>query len=157
MELTNDIGDILDDYYGTNQSVTQAARTHPAPALPCNNSTEFKRWGNPYDLQEFIYWVFKMLVLPGLVIYLIFSINILQTFENPVFGIISSILGPIAGIFIYIMAKESARAIQNRISNNQLVQSGVPLNKLDHVDFKIGFVGDIMMMNEHDLRFDPEV
>jgi len=157
MVLTNNAGDILDDYYGTNPAVAQAARVHPAPLLPCNNSTDFNRWGNPYDLQEFIYWILKMLVLPVLVILLIFWFNILSTFENPVFGIISSILGPIAGFFFFIMAKESARAARNRISNDQLVQSGVPLNILENVNFKIGFVGDIMMMNGHDLRFDRDV
>ncbi len=157
MELTNDIGDILNDYYGTNPGVVSAARIHPASVFPCDNSTDFSLWGNPYDLQEFIYWCIKMLVLPILAISLVFWSNIFSTFENPVFGIISSILTPIAGIFIFIMVKESVRATQNRISNNQLVQSGVPLNTLDRVDFKIGFVGDIMMMNGHDLRFDPAV
>jgi len=147
MVLTNDAGDILDDYY----------RTNPAVVLPCNNSTDFNKWGNPYDLQEFIYWILKMLVLPVLVIVLIFWFNVLSTFENPIFGIISSILGPIAGIFNFIMVKESARAARNRISNDRLVQSGVPLNTLEDVNFKIGFVGDIMMMNGHELKFDPAV
>lgn len=157
MVFTNNNGDILDVYYGTGIAGAAAAGVHPPPVIPCDNSTDFKRWSLPYDPQEMIYWVIKMLVLPLLVIILIFWLNLLPTFENPVFGIATSILEPIAGIFIFIMVRESVRAYQNRISNNRRVTSGVPLNELDRVDFKIGFVGDIMMMNGHDLRFDPLV
>jgi len=158
MEVTNDIGDILNDYYDTNPGVGSAARNHPNPVLPCNNSTDFKLWSLPYDLQEMIYWVIKMLVLPILVSILTLFENILPTFENPVFGIINSFLEPIAGIFILIMGIETARAIRYRIPQNNRVASGESLNTLeDDTSIKIGFVGDIMMMNGHNLNFDPSV
>ena len=65
MVLTNDNNDILDNYYGT----TVPLGAHPVPVHPCDNSTDLNRWSIPYDLQEMIYWVIKMLVLPGLVIF----------------------------------------------------------------------------------------
>ena len=157
MVLTNNNDVILDVYYGTGVAGAAAAGVHPPPVLPCNNNTSYNRWGTPYDLQEMIYWVIKMLVLPGLVSVLIIFLVILPTFENPIFETINIILTPIASIFILIMVRESTRATINRISSNRLVPSVTILNPLANVDFKIGFVGDIMMMNNHDLRFDPAV
>lgn len=152
MVLTNNNNDILDIYYGTNPP-----GAHPAPVLPCNNSIDYNRWSSPYDPQELIYWVIKMLVLPGLVSVLIIFLVILPRFENPIFVIINAILTPIASVFILIMARESTRAAINRISSDRLVSSGSNLNTLADVNFKIGFVGDIMMMNGHILGFSADV
>lgn len=154
MVLENEGGVVLDNYYGT----TTPPGPHPAPVAPCNNSTNFNCWGSPYDLQETIYWIIKMLVLPGLVSILIIFLVILPTFENPIFEIANIILTPIASVFILIMARESTRATINRIPSNRLIPSGTILNNIV-VDesFKIGFVGDIMMMRKYDLIFDPAV
>lgn len=154
MVLTNNSGTVLDNYYET----TVPPGHHPDPVLPCDNSTNYNPWGIPYDLQEFLYWVLKMLVLPGLVSGLIIFLVILPTFQNPIFGIINTILTPIASVFILIMVRESARATRNRISSDRLVSSGTPLNTIvEDESFRIGFVGDIMMMNGHILEFDPAV
>ena len=144
--------------FGIDPAVAPAARVHPDPVLPCDNSTNHNRYGIPYDLQEFIYWIIKMLVLPGLVSVLIIFLVILPTFENAIFGIINTILTPIASVFILIMVRESARAARNRISSDRLVSSGTPLNSIvEDETFRIGFVGDIMMMNEHILDFSSDV
>ena len=45
MVLTNDDNDILDDYYGIDPAVAPAARVHPDPVLPCDNSTNHNRYG----------------------------------------------------------------------------------------------------------------
>ncbi|NHJ21736.1 MAG: hypothetical protein EAX91_12385 [Candidatus Lokiarchaeota archaeon] len=157
MALTNNNGDLLDNYYGTNIVNGVVTGPHPAPVSPCDQSTTFNKWGNPYDLQETIYWIIKMIILPILASILVIFIIILPTFENPIFVAINAVLAPIASIYILIVARESARAIWNRIPNDLRVTSGTPLNDISAVQFRIGFVGDIMMMNGHILMFDPAV
>lgn len=156
MVLTNRRGTVLDNYYGTTAGLASVG-PYPAPVAPCDESTTHCIWSSPYDLQETIYWIIKMLVLPGLVSVLLILYVILPTFENPIFELINSILTPIGSVFILIWMRESIRTARNRIPNNQLVVSGTVLNKIENPKYKIGFVGDIMMMNNHDLRFDQAV
>lgn len=147
MVFTNDRNQVLDAYYNSN----------PPLVLPCDNLYEASRWHlTPYGIQETIYWFIKMLVLPGLVCVFIILFYILPTFNNPIFDYINSGLTYVASIFIVAWMRESIRARVNSIRRQDRLTPG-PLNNLESVRFRIGFVGDIMMMRGHDLVFHDDV
>jgi hypothetical protein len=148
---------------------------HPGYVGNCLNNTKTNRLGfTPYNIQETIYWFIKMLALPivaTLLFFLVFQAG-LGSFDNPIIQNISYVLVFIGNIFMTSYIRELARARWYRIRENQgliderdantLIDNAEPpftvhLNQLARVDYNIGFVGDIMMMRNHDLIFHQDI
>ena len=132
---------------------------NPDPIDPCNDSNDTDWWRfTPYGILETIKWVLKMLVLPGAIAAVIIILTLLTTgsFQNLTIGIIYTVLTYIGTVLVNISAREQFLANYHAIPEEELLPSG-PLNELEGVDFKVGFVGDIMMMRKYLLTFNPEV
>lgn len=150
---------ILDTYYSQTGAVA-----------PCNRNTK-TRWGrvSPYDGEETIYWAFKHLTLPGIGVLIVAIILIVQLFKNPIWDAIVAILGISAVVFILSYIRELIRSKIYKIPNGEIKvgydYSGenieelfrIPLNTITEPKFKIGLVGDIMMLKKYLLDFDQEV
>ncbi|HUW88975.1 MAG TPA: CapA family protein [Candidatus Nanopelagicaceae bacterium] len=160
MVLTTVNDEILDDYYTTK----------PYSVKPCNNNTKTHWWGfTPYDLEETIYWGIKHLTLPGIAVLIIAIILVLRLFESPIMDSIVYILGSVAGFSILSVIRECMRARKYKIPKGEIKVRydnrtqdedklfKIPLNKITEPKFKIGFVGDIMKMNDFKLKFEQHV
>ncbi|MHA2391555.1 MAG: CapA family protein [Promethearchaeota archaeon] len=148
MALTNSNGIDLSTHFNNN----------PGPIAPCNNSTETDWWRvTPYGIVETIKWILKMLVLPGAIGAIIIILTLLTTgrFENFTIGVVYTILTYIGTFLTYIYSREQLLAQYHAIQDEELPPS-VQLNQIES-QFKIGFVGDIMMMRKYDLKFSNEV
>ena len=150
MTLTNTNGDDLDTYYGSA----------PDRKPPCNNSTKTRWWRlSPYNCRETINYFLKMLVLPGLIAGIMILIMILTTGEiaNFTLGVIITVLTYTGSIFIALYMRERYFAWYHRIQDQNSLIIPNPLNQIDDTIYKIGFVGDIMMMRDYQLRFSNEI
>ena len=129
------------------------------PFSPCNPSDETKWTIGPYNIEELLKWIFKMLVLPGVIAALIIGLLILNLFNNLISQIVSSVFSTIATFFIYIYSREKFLEAYHKIRGNEVLDPGLTkLNKLkDDPEFSIGFVGDIMMLRGHELKFDHPI
>lgn len=141
----------------------------------CKQDSHTHWWGfTPYNIQETIYWAIRMLALPlaaTVIFIIIFQVG-LGSFENPIIQYVSYILLYIANTLLTSYAREVARAQLYKIREsdglldereaNALIDKILPpytihLNKIDPVLYEIGFVGDIMMMRDHDLVFHNDI
>ena len=150
MILTNRDGDILDAYYGSN----------PDRLLPCDNGTRTRWWRlSPYNCRETINYFLKMLVLPGLIAGILILLMILTTGQigNFILWVIITVLTYTGSIFIALYNREKYFAWFNRIQDESSLVIPSPLNDIDDILYRIGFVGDIMMMRDYQLRFSNEV
>ncbi len=125
----------------------------------CNDSTDTKWWSfTPYDLEETKYYIKKLLVLPGLITVIVIVMFFMGFYENPIIGIMSIILTYIGSLLLTIYTREQRRKSRFEIPENDvLTPTPPPLNKLEETKFRIGFVGDIMMMRKYKLTFHEKV
>ena len=156
----------LEDYYNTN----------PPVKSPCNESKKTKWWClmsyTPYNFLETLNYFVKMLVLPGVIAFLIVLLIILTTgdIENLILLTIITSLTYTASIFISIYARDRSLTWYHRIKEDGKVEKITPeennttvyryeleLNPIKEPKYKIGFIGDIMMMKDFKLKFDREV
>ncbi|MBY8991455.1 MAG: CapA family protein [Candidatus Lokiarchaeota archaeon] len=150
MSLTNRNGDDLETYYLGN----------PPRQSPCDNSTRTKWWKlSPYNCRETINYFLKMLVLPGLVAGIIVLLMILTTgdIENFTLWVIITVLTYTGSIFISLYSRERYFTWFHRIQDESSLVIPNPLNEINETKYRIGFVGDIMMMRGYQLRFSNEV
>ena len=150
MSLTNTNGDDLDTYYGSD----------PPRKLPCDNCTETRWWRlSPYNCKETINYFLKMLVLPGLIAGILILIMILTTggIQNFTLWVIITVLTYAGSIFIALFMRENYFTWFHRIQDQSSLVIPSPLNRIKEPIYKIGFVGDIMMMRDYKLKFSDEV
>jgi len=155
-------GTDLDIFYAQN----------PCLNSPCEDSDETDWWRfSPYNWEETKYYIIKMFALPLGASIVYFLIFILSLYNNPVIHITNSILVFIGGLFLNSYRRERRRAREYEITvADGLIDVPIPydvtqeaslfkfnLNPLSPTapKFTIGFVGDIMMVNKHELDFDP--
>jgi hypothetical protein len=113
-----------------------------------------------------------MFGLPLLASAALIIICILGFWGNPILQLISSILSFIASIFLSSYTRELLRARRYEITvADGLIDVPIPYNVTQEAslfrfnlntiqnpyNFTIGFLGDIMMVNDHNLDFDPLV
>jgi len=142
----------------------------------CTQNYKAKWWRfTPYDWQETKYYIIKMVALPivaAVIFIIIFQVG-LGSFNNPIIQLISTILFYIASFFFTSYSREVIRAEINEITvadglideeqdPNNLIDATAPpftihLNKISPPLFEIGFVGDMMMMRDHNLEFDNDI
>ncbi|MFW9950874.1 MAG: hypothetical protein ACFFKA_12210, partial [Candidatus Thorarchaeota archaeon] len=154
MALNHPSGINLNNYYNANLGYV----------APCARNSHVRWYSSCYDVQETIYYFIKFLALPLAASFIFFIIFYLGFYNIPELQLISSILTFIAVLFLTTYIRERVRARIFRIRNG-LIDVYDPsnplmnftLNNISQAKFTIGFVGDIMMMRGHDLRFDPEV
>lgn len=151
MTLTTVNGQILNVYYSLPLNLVG----------DCNKDNNTRLFGiTPYDTQETIYWICKHLALPGIAALLIPIVIFLRIFENPIIEYTSYILWIIASFFILSVTRERIRARKFKIARGEIDYNEKikeQLNTLDKVNFKIGFVGDIMKMKKFKLTFAEKV
>jgi len=155
-------GTDLDIFYAQN----------PCLNSPCEDSDETDWWRfSPYNWEETKYYIIKMFALPLGASIVYFLIFILSLYNNPVIHITNSILVFIGGLFLNSYRRERRRAREYEITvADGLIDVPIPydvdqeeslfkfnLNTLSPTapKYTIGFVGDIMMVNKHELDFDP--
>jgi len=140
----------IDQYYVEN----------PRP-LSTDESSYEPKWYRftPYDLEETINWVIKMLVLPGAISILIIVYVTFQMYNNLVLQFTSSVLTVISTFLIWIYLREKALEELHKIPQSKRLTEGLTRNFNSNVDPKltIGFVGDIMMMRGFKLKFHRDV
>ena len=166
MALNTPSGDNLAVYYNGHSSYT----------VNCPQTSHTTWWRvTPYNRQETLYWILRMIALPlaaAVILIVIFQVG-LGSFSNPVIQGISYILFYIASIFLTSYSRELERAALYRITladglidekedpdgRINLVAGAftLTLNNIHPVQYRIGFVGDIMMMRGHNLVFDPGI
>jgi len=147
MKITRDGTEDLGAYYARMAD----------PVSPCEPSDKTK-WCrfSPYDVKETLNWIFKMLVLPGVIVALIIGLFILELYSNLVIQIVSSVFTTIATFLIYFYSREKLMESIHKIRGNEVLDPGLitNFNKIKEPKLSIGFVGDIMMMRKHELKFD---
>lgn len=150
MALTNRYDVDLETYYLGN----------PPRKLPCDNSTETRWWKlSPYNCRETVNYFLKMLVLPGLIAGIIILLMILTTGNtgNFILWAIITVLTYTGSIFMSLYARERYFARFHRIQDQSSLIIPNPLNEINGTKYSIGFVGDIMMMRDYQLRFSSEI
>lgn len=149
MSLTTNSGRNLDDHY----------RDNPSSDTPCDNSTRTHWWGfTPYDFRETMYYIYKMLVLPGLITAIVIVLLIMGVYENIIIGTISTILTYIGSLLFSIYIRERRRERRFAIPDDELItENSFNLNEISETKFRIGFVGDIMRMRDFELIFSNNV
>ncbi|GAH17076.1 unnamed protein product, partial [marine sediment metagenome] len=110
----------------------------------------------PYDLREFFNWILKMLVLPGAIAAAIIFFILFSFYNNIVTRTMSFILTYVTLVLGYISNREQIMgAYHHIIVGTELTRETCTLNDTGDPTLKIGFVGDIMMMGDFKLTFDP--
>ncbi|MFX1280486.1 MAG: CapA family protein [Promethearchaeota archaeon] len=157
----------LEDYYNANPPVKH----------PCNNSKKTKWWCimsyTPYNCHETLNYFLKMLVLPGIIAFCIVLLIIFTTgdVDNFILLTIITSLTYTASIFISFYIRDriltSRHKIQEEVdkveritpeeNNATVFHYELELNPIKETIYKIGFVGDIMMMKKFGLRFENQV
>ena len=149
MKITRDGTQELGPYY---ERISSAV-------YPCDPSDKTKCCAfTPYTKKETINWILKMLVLPGVIAGFIIAVLILELYNNLVIQILSSVCTTIATFLVYLYSREKILAEYHKIRNYEVLKPGITckLNKIKE-EFSIGFVGDIMMMRDHELKFDLDI
>jgi len=124
----------------------------------CNDSTKVKCCKfTPYTYHENINYIYRMLVLPGLITTIVIVLVIMGVYQNLIIGIISGIITYIGSLFLSIYIREQNRESNFEIPESDQLPSGEDLNVLKEVKLKIGFVGDIMRMRDHKLTFSEDI
>jgi len=149
VKITQNGNEKLDDYYVRK----------PDPVPPCLASNKIKCCKfSPYDIKETFNYILKMLVLPGLIAGAIIFILLFQYYDNIVIQTTSFVITYIATILIFIANRERIMgAIHHITVGEELTQESLKLNDTKDPTLSIGFVGDIMMMRDYKLIFDPLV
>jgi len=149
---------------------------HPGYTGNCPQTSHTTWWRvTPYNWQETLYYIIRMLVLPlaaAVILFVIFQVG-LGSFSNPVIQWFSNILFFIASVFFTSFTRELARARLYRITlADGLIDENedpngrinfvanaftLTLNNIHPVQYRIGFVGDLMMMRKNNLVFDPDI
>ena len=142
-----------------NQELSPYYERIPNAVLPCDPSDKTKCCAfSPYSIKENIKYIFKMLVLPGVIAGIIIALLILELYNNLVIQIVSSVFTTIATFLTYFYSREKILAEYHKIRNHDELKPG-RTHKLNEIkeELSIGFVGDIMMMRDHELKFDPQI
>jgi len=147
-------GKDINTYYNTQPS--QDGKDHRVRLLVVS----------PYDGQETLNFFSKHLALPLIAIIILLFTLPFAFFFIGIFRIIIIILSLIASFFIinYIRVLIFKKRYKIKENEGLITKKSFPLNKgllapqppaTRH--FKIGFVGDLMMMRDHDLQFDQPI
>lgn len=132
----------------------------PNAVSPCEPSNKTK-WCSfsPYTKKETFKWVLKMLILPGGIAAIIIFLLIFELYDNIITRMLTSVFTIIATFLIYIYSREKILTIYHKIQDNEELAEGLEpeLNEIEEPKLTIGFVGDIMMMRNHELEFDSEI
>lgn len=126
--------------------------------------------GCPYSLKEFINWIMKHVIVdfyyPFMTfIYFLFVASVVTTTRGAVswqWYALFSILFLVFGIlFIYRMIQRIIHKIENIGEVNEdgwrEFEIGKPKLKAEEVKYRIGFVGDIMKLDDYDLIFEKRI
>ncbi len=150
MKITRDGTTELGPYYtGIADSVS-----------PCDPNAKMKCCSfTPYSYKETFKWALKMLILPGGIAVAIIILLIFELYDNVVIRILTSVFSTITTFLIYLYSREKLLKEYHRIRNYEILEPGKEheLNIIKNPMLSIGFVGDIMMMNEHELVFDTPI
>ncbi|MHA1240163.1 MAG: CapA family protein [Promethearchaeota archaeon] len=141
-EGTND----LDTYYENNSDLVP----------PCEPSDKID-WLciSPYDAKETLYYIFRMLVLPGGIAAIIIFVVLFESYVNLITQLISFGLMYVGNLLIIIFYWEKRRANRFAIPESKVLKPGIfTLNPINEPSLSIGFVGDMMMMRKYTLTFD---
>lgn len=146
---------------------------YPCLTPPWRDSDHTDWWRfSPYDREETRDYFIRMLALPLGAALAFFFIFFLSSYNSPILHLTSTILVFIATIFLNSCIRERNRAREYEITvADGLIDVPIPYNVAqEHTLFKfklntiqnphkytIGFFGDIMMVNDHALDFDPQV
>ncbi|NVM45736.1 MAG: CapA family protein [Candidatus Lokiarchaeota archaeon] len=155
------------------RDLTTFYNQNPGLTLPCQDSDETDWWRlSPYNREETKNYVLKLIALPLVASAAFFFIFILSLFSNPIIHLISTILVFIAALFFNSYTRELIRANRYEITvADGLIDVPIPydinqeaslfkfnLNTIQNPhEYTLGFLGDIMMINNHELDFDPLV
>jgi len=161
MKLQTSNGVLLDTYYrskegecGSNKTVIKAQ----------------KLGISPYDGDETLYYLFKHLALPGIAVGLLILLMIFfRIFNNFFIDSVSYILLILAAIFLISVGRELIRGWKYKIKKGVIYLPGPyvinreaaifthHINEITKTEYKLGFVGDIMMLKKFDLTFHPDI
>lgn len=160
MKLQTSKGIPLDRYYSSKEGIS-GGQQKPIKA---------KKWGiSPYEIEETIYYFGKHLALPGIAGLLIPLMIIFGIFDNSLFETLSYVVYTIAAILLLSVGRELIRGWRYKIKEGVIYLPGpyyfrreaedyVPrINEISEIKYRIGFVGDIMKMNDFDLEFHPDI
>jgi len=160
MKLKTSAGIPLDIYYRTQKGLEWG---YPPPK-------EAEKLGvSPYNFGETAYYFGKHIALPGFAGIAIWLTIIFNVFDNFLIGFVSNILYLIAAALLISVLREFIRGWKYKIKKGVIYLPGpyvfrrkvadyTPIiNEIAKVDYKIGFVGDIMKMNKFNLKFHPDV
>jgi len=120
---------------------------------------KLKIFSSPYGIWETFVWFVKHILIDIIypLVFLIFLFVIID--EIHPYVLITIVI--ICGIFILIFLGRWIQRCLNRINNiGDLNEDGwreEVLNGIETVEYKIGFVGDIMKMGDYSLRFEKRV
>lgn len=159
----NDREVALEDYYNSD----------PPVKSPCNKKKKTRWWGlTPYNCRETLNYFIKMLVLPGLIAGIFILLMILTTgsIGNIILLTIISILTYTGSIFTSFYTRDRYLTWHHKIQEDDKVKRITPeendatvfhyeleLNPIEETEYRIGFIGDIMMLKDFELRFDNQV
>ncbi|NVM17658.1 MAG: CapA family protein, partial [Candidatus Lokiarchaeota archaeon] len=160
MELQTIAGKSLDDYYSSPEGRSGGE----------DEVIKAEKWGiSPYEIEETIYYFGKHLALPGIAGVLIPLTIIFGIFDNSLIAILSYIIYALAAILLLSVGRELIRGWRYKIKEGAIYLPGpyyfrreaedyTPrINEISKPKYKIGFVGDIMKMNDFDLEFHPDI
>ncbi|MFX0075330.1 MAG: CapA family protein [Candidatus Hermodarchaeota archaeon] len=163
MVLNAPNGRDLTHFYNNKQCLTDT----------CQDSDHTDCWRfSPYDRAETRDYFIRMLALPLGAALAFFVIFYLSMYDNPIIHLTSTILVFVASIFLNSRIRERIRANRYEITAaDGLIDVQIPydiaqeanlfrfnLNTIQNPpEYTIGFLGDIMMINDHALDFDRSV
>ncbi len=158
LETSKDIP--LDEYYSSEEGINGGQP----------KAIKAEKWGiSPYEIEETIYYFGKHLALPGIAGVLIPLTIIFGIFENSLIEILSYVVYAVAAILLLSVGRELIRGWRYKIKEGVVYLPGpyyfkreaedyTPcINEISETKYRIGFVGDIMKMNEFNLKFHPDI
>ena len=160
IDLKTDTGESLNGFYDEPDDIIEEDR----------EVKEADKMGfSPYEGGETFYYFIKHLALPGIVVLLLPLLFIFGIFENSFIGILGYFFSFIAAILLLSVGREFLRGFRYKIKKGVIYLPGpyvfrrqadeytTSINDITEPIYKIGFVGDIMKMNDYNLRFHPDV
>ncbi len=158
MRLETSFGIPLDAYY----------RLQPGLFGCFKIDIDTKWWKfTPYDIYETAYYLGKHLALPGIVGIIIPLLVPFHMFDN--FLSVSYFFTILAAILLLSVGREFLRGLIYRFKGDYIYLPGpyvfkreaesyeLTINEITTPRYKLGFVGDIMMMKEFKLEFHPDI
>lgn len=150
----------LEEYYSSEKGINGGQP----------NAIKAEKWGiSPYELEETIYYFGKHLALPGIAGVLIPLMIIFGIFDNTLIETLSYVVYIISAILLLSVGREYIRGLKYKIKEGVIYLPGpyyfrreaenyTPnINKITETKYRIGFVGDVMKMNDFNLEFHPDV